>query len=64
MQQKNCEQAASVALTIEGRAPDYYAQNVANDRAVAGCMAYVSAERAKRADEAAKKAQRVNTNAQ
>nr|HEX4318373.1 hypothetical protein [Kofleriaceae bacterium] len=60
VQANDCAHAVEVALAIEQRAPDYYAQSVANDRAVQGCMSYVAQERARRAAAAQQKAQRVN----
>jgi len=41
----NCRAAASAALAIYSRAPDYYAANVATDRSVKPCLAYLNSER-------------------
>jgi hypothetical protein len=41
----NCRAAATAAMEIYGRAPDYYAANVASDRLVKPCFAYVDSER-------------------
>ncbi|MBS1122362.1 MAG: hypothetical protein H6Q90_4590 [Deltaproteobacteria bacterium] len=50
----NCKDATSLALTLSNRAPNYFAQNVENDRAVKTCIQYINAER----ERAAEKAQR------
>jgi len=52
-----CMDAANRALVIESRTPAYYAQNVANDRAIKSCVSYITAERSRRI-EAEKKASR------
>jgi hypothetical protein len=52
-----CMDAANRALAIESRTPAYYAQNVANDRAIKSCVSYITAERSRRID-AEKKASR------
>lgn len=41
----NCVAAANLATEIYGRAPDYYAANVATDRSVKPCVAYLNRER-------------------
>lgn len=41
----NCRAAASAAVEIYNRAPDYYASNVATDRSVKACMPYLNSER-------------------
>jgi hypothetical protein len=40
-----CRDAATAAVAIYNRAPDYYASNVATDRAIKPCLAYVTTER-------------------
>jgi hypothetical protein len=50
VQQKKCDDVASLALKLQDRAPDYYNQNVATDRAVAPCGVYISDLRARRVD--------------
>ena len=40
-----CRDAASAAVEIYNRAPDYYAANIATDRQIKPCMAYVNHER-------------------
>lgn len=41
----NCRAAASAAVAIYNRAPDYYAANIATDRSIKPCIAYVNNER-------------------
>jgi hypothetical protein len=41
----NCRAAASTAVAIYDRAPDYYATSVASDRELKPCIQYVAAER-------------------
>jgi hypothetical protein len=41
----NCRAAATAAMEIYGRAPDYYDANVATDRSVKPCLAYLASER-------------------
>lgn len=41
----NCRAAANAAVAIYNRAPDYYAANIATDRAIKPCIAYVNNER-------------------
>ena len=51
----DCRGAARLAVGVESRAPGYYAQYMATDRALKRCQAYVAAEReadAKRATKA------------
>jgi hypothetical protein len=45
-----CTDAAGTAVTLSNRAPGYYQQNVANDRAVKDCLAYINAERERAAE--------------
>ncbi|MBC7976524.1 MAG: hypothetical protein H7138_16245 [Myxococcales bacterium] len=40
-----CREAASAAIAIYNRAPDYYASSVATDRSIKPCLAYVTTER-------------------
>jgi hypothetical protein len=51
----NCQDAANLAVELSNRAPSYYQQNVANDRSVKQCLAYITAEREKQAEERAAK---------
>ncbi|MCX5747301.1 MAG: hypothetical protein NT062_32950 [Proteobacteria bacterium] len=46
----NCPDAAKLASTIATRAPEYYNQAIATDRALKQCSAYFSAEREKAAE--------------
>jgi anti-sigma factor RsiW len=41
----NCRAAASAAIEIYSRAPGYYDANVASDRSVKPCLAYLNSER-------------------
>jgi hypothetical protein len=41
----NCRAAAAAAVEIYNRAPDFYASNIATDREVKPCLAYVTSER-------------------
>jgi hypothetical protein len=40
-----CRDAASAAVEIYNRAPDYFAANIVTDRQIKPCMAYVNNER-------------------
>ncbi len=40
-----CREAASAAIAIYNRAPDYYAASVATNRSIKPCLAYVTTER-------------------
>jgi hypothetical protein len=40
-----CTAAAKVALAVQNRVPDYYAQYMATDRALKKCQAYIAQER-------------------
>ena len=59
-----CQDAAQLALDISARAPDYYAQHVATDRAVKPCASYINDARDKEAEKSqkARAAKRVNAN--
>jgi len=61
----NCRAAANAAIEIYNRAPEYYAANVATDRSIKPCIAYVNDVR-ERADRsrAMKRANTVETPAQ
>jgi hypothetical protein len=48
----DCRGAARLAVVVEGRAPDYYAQFMATDRSLKKCQAYVAAEREAEAQKA------------
>lgn len=52
----NCRSAAALAVRLSNRAPAYYAQHVATDRAVKSCLAYINAERERDAEERAARA--------
>ncbi|HEY0477520.1 MAG TPA: hypothetical protein VGD37_08340 [Kofleriaceae bacterium] len=41
----NCRAAATAAIAIYSRAPDYYASNVATDISIKPCLAYLNRER-------------------
>lgn len=57
----NCKEAAKVAVALQNRAPDYYAQKVADDRDIKQCGAYIQLEREKDAERSGKsRAKRVN----
>ena len=43
--QNRCRDAATAAVEIYNRAPDYYNANVATDRQIKPCLAYVTTER-------------------
>jgi hypothetical protein len=43
----NCRAAASAAIAIYSRAPDYYASNVVTDRSIKPCLPYLNTERAR-----------------
>lgn len=59
-----CADAAGTAAELSGRAPSYYKQNVATDRAVKDCLAYINVERERAAErKAAKQAKPKPTNA-
>lgn len=53
----DCRGAASAAVEIYSRAPDYYAANVAGDRSLKSCMAYIDSERERVATQRAKAAE-------
>jgi len=59
-----CQDAAQLALDISARAPDYYAQYVATDRAIKPCASYINDARDKEAEKSqkARAAKRVNAN--
>ncbi|MGE0547852.1 MAG: anti-sigma factor [Kofleriaceae bacterium] len=48
----DCRAATSSAMAILDRAPAYYQQNVATDRALKGCLTYINEERSRRAKRA------------
>jgi anti-sigma factor RsiW len=55
-----CPAAMDLVVQIQAVAPAYYEKNVANDRTVARCIAYLAEARARQADETQKRASRVN----
>lgn len=62
----NCRAAASAAVAIYNRAPDFYAANIATDRLIKPCIAYVNNERERedRSRAASKRANSADTPAQ
>src|SRR6185436_3602925 len=50
----DCSGAARLALGVSNRAPDYYAQFMATDRALKSCMSYINNERDKDAEKSGK----------
>jgi len=62
----NCRAAANAAVAIYNRAPDYYATNIATDRSIKPCIAYVNNERERedRSRAALKRANATDTPAQ
>jgi hypothetical protein len=50
----DCTAAARTAVGVSNRAPDYYAQFMAGDRALKGCTAYINAERDRDAERSGK----------
>jgi hypothetical protein len=50
----DCNAAAKLAVTVQNRAPDYYTQFMATDRALKKCQAYIAQERDAEAEKAAK----------
>ena len=60
----SCQDAAKVALDISAKAPEYYAQYVATDRAVKPCATYINDARDKEAEKSqkARAQKRVNAN--
>ena len=54
----NCRAAANAAVEIYNRAPDYYASNVATDRSIKPCLAYLNSERQR--EDRARAAKRAN----
>jgi hypothetical protein len=49
-----CVSAAKVAVAIQNRAPDYYSQFMATDRALKKCQWYIANEREAEADRSGK----------
>ncbi len=49
----DCRSAAQVAIALEARAPEYFAQNVATSRELKSCTSYIAQEREKVARERA-----------
>jgi hypothetical protein len=58
-----CVDAAKIALGVSNRAPDYYSQFMATDRALNGCRTYINAERDKDAEKSAKSRAQKRVNA-
>src|SRR5262249_29766876 len=44
VRRNNCTAAASIAVTIYRNSPDYYRDNVATDRSLKSCLAYINSE--------------------
>ncbi len=59
----NCRSAAGIAVNLSNRAPGYYAQNVASDRAIKSCVAYINTERQKDAELRASRAKATRSSA-
>jgi hypothetical protein len=58
----NCTDAAPLAIAIANRAPDYYAANIATDRNIKQCLAYINDARDKDAEHSGKaRAKRVDS---
>jgi hypothetical protein len=55
----NCRAAATAAVEIYNRVPDYYTANVATDRSVKPCLPYLNIERQR--EDKARAAKRANT---
>jgi hypothetical protein len=49
-----CQDAAKIALAVQNRAPDYYSQFMATDRALKTCQQYINDARDKDAEQSAK----------
>jgi hypothetical protein len=52
----NCQSAAALVVTLENRAPAYYAQHVASDRAIKECTPYIARAREQEAEKRAERA--------
>ena len=50
----DCTAAAKVAVAVQSRAPDYYAQFMASDRLLKKCQAYIAQQRDAEAERANK----------
>jgi hypothetical protein len=59
----NCAGAAKLAVAIQNRAPDYYTQFMATDRALKKCQQYIAAERDAEAERSGKARSQKKTNA-
>ncbi|MDB4958273.1 MAG: hypothetical protein JWO36_5842 [Myxococcales bacterium] len=61
----NCADAARIAVNVQNRAPDYYAQAMSTDRALKQCQQYINDARDKDAEQNAKAraSKRVNSEA-
>jgi len=49
-----CVEAGKIGSDIAGRAPEYFAAHIENDRAVRGCKQYIDQGKRKKANEAYK----------
>jgi len=56
----DCLTAAKIAVTVQNRAPEYFSQNMATDRALNRCQAYIAAERKADAEKSAKSRAKIN----
>jgi len=56
-----CPEAGRVGADIKDRAPEYYAANVANDRAIRACKSYIDGQAKKKAAKDAKSRSQANT---
>ena len=50
----NCNDAAKIAVTVQNRAPEYFAQYMATDRALKQCQQYINDARDKDAEQSSK----------
>jgi hypothetical protein len=56
-----CPEAGRLGAEIKDRAPEYYAANVANDRAIRACKSYIEGQAKKKADKNYKSRSQSNT---
>jgi hypothetical protein len=56
-----CPEAGRLGAEIKDRAPEYYASNVANDRAIRACKSYIEGQAKKKADKNYKSRSQANT---
>jgi hypothetical protein len=56
-----CPEAGRLGASIKDRAPEYYAANVANDRAIRACKSYIEGQAKKKAEKNYKSRSQSNT---